>query len=100
MRHPCSRSSEPTRVSHFPSIAICLVGICGFVALAIDVGRVAVAKVECQAAADVAAMAGVRTLSGILPQNLTAASTAAQIARGRLELQGHGPVDLDLERRR
>ena len=48
------------RGSVLPIIALSLVALCGAVALAIDVGRIAVAKIQCQSAADVAAMAGAR----------------------------------------
>src|SRR6478735_3950402 len=47
-----------------PLVTICLVGLVGFVALAIDVGMVAVARTQAQSAADVAALAGARTLDG------------------------------------
>jgi len=47
-----------------PVVAICLVGIVGMVALAIDVGMVAVARNQAQNAADSAAMAGARTITG------------------------------------
>jgi hypothetical protein len=63
-----------------PIVGLALVALCGAVALAIDVGRIAVAKLECQNAADVASMAGARTLNGIMPQNLGAATTNAQNA--------------------
>ena len=43
-----------------PLIAISLVGLCGFIALAVDVGRVAIARVQIQTAADIAAAAGAR----------------------------------------
>ena len=36
--------------------------MCGFVALAIDLGLIAVAKTQCQNSADAAAMAGARSL--------------------------------------
>src|SRR5438067_1820786 len=47
-----------------PLVTVCLVGLVGFVALAIDVGMVAVARTQAQSAADVAALAGARTLDG------------------------------------
>ena len=50
------------------------------VALAIDVGRLAVAQSECQNAADVAAITGVRTLTTGSGTNQTAATTNAQNA--------------------
>lgn len=60
-----------------PLIAVCLVGLCGFVALAIDVGQMAVARDQCQIAADVAAMAAARDLDGIYPQDLNRATGQA-----------------------
>ena len=62
------QSRRPGSVA--PVIGVSLVALCGAVALAIDVGRIAVAKLQCQSAADVAAMAGARTLNGIMPQDL------------------------------
>src|SRR3954465_5683308 len=47
-----------------PLVTVCLVGLVGFVALAIDVGMVAVARTQAPGAADVAALAGARTLDG------------------------------------
>ena len=79
-----------------PAIAISLVGLCGAVALAIDVGRVAVAKLQCQSAVDVAAMAGARTLNGIMPQDLTSATTNAQNAALTYQIMGQPIVTSDL----
>src|SRR5262245_33046552 len=45
-------------------VALCVVLLIGFCALAIDLGLVAVARSQCQNAADAAAMAGARTLNG------------------------------------
>src|SRR5947209_19738598 len=45
-------------------VAVGLIGLITMVALAIDIGMVAVARNQCQNAADAAAMAGARTLSG------------------------------------
>ncbi|MCI0455361.1 MAG: Tad domain-containing protein [Gemmataceae bacterium] len=47
-----------------PMVALCLIGLIGLVALAIDIGIVAVARTQAQNAADSAAMAGARTLTG------------------------------------
>jgi len=63
-----------------PLLAVSLAALFGCVALAIDVGRLAVAKAQCQNAADLAAIAGVRTLSTGSAANLTAATTNAQNA--------------------
>ena len=79
-----------------PAIAISLVALCGAVALAIDVGRVAVAKLQCQSAVDVAAMAGARTLNGIMPQDLTSATTNAQNAAMTYQIMGQPIVTGDL----
>jgi hypothetical protein len=65
-----------------------MVALCGAVALAIDVGRIAVAKLECQNAADVAAMTGARSLNGIMPQDLNAATTNAKSAAAKYEIMG------------
>src|SRR5947209_8089068 len=47
-----------------PMVAIGLIALFGFIALAVDVGMLAVARTQCQNAADAAAMAGARTLTG------------------------------------
>jgi hypothetical protein len=47
-----------------PVVAVCLIGLMGLVALAIDIGMVAVARTQAQNAADSSAMAGARTISG------------------------------------
>src|ERR1700737_3548153 len=47
-----------------PLVVISLVGLLGFVALAVDVGVMMVARTQCQEAADSAAMAGAPTLDG------------------------------------
>jgi hypothetical protein len=46
-----------------PITVICLIGLCAFVALAIDLGMLAVSRGQCQNAADVAAMVGARYLN-------------------------------------
>ncbi|HZY83852.1 MAG TPA: pilus assembly protein TadG-related protein, partial [Gemmataceae bacterium] len=53
-----------------PLAAVSLVSVCGFVALAFDIGLIAVAKTQCQNSADAASMAGARTLDGTPGQNL------------------------------
>ncbi len=47
-----------------PLVVVTLMAMCGFVALAIDLGLIAVAKTQCQNAADAGAMAGARSLNG------------------------------------
>ena len=63
-----------------PLFALLLVAICGFVALAVDLGMVAMARTQCQNAADSAALAGARTINGSADSNLTAATANAQAA--------------------
>ena len=53
-----SKQSGESTGSVAPLVALGMVTLTGMAALAVDVGRIAVAKVECQSAADVAAMAG------------------------------------------
>ncbi len=48
---------------------VTLITLFTFLALAIDLGMLAVARTQCQAAADAAAMAGTRTLNGITSSN-------------------------------
>lgn len=57
----------PRRGSIIPMLAVCVVALFGFVALAIDLGMLMVARTECQNAADAAALVGVRTLDNRVP---------------------------------
>ncbi len=82
------RKRKRLRGSVLPLMAIAFVGICGFVALAVDVGRVAVARVQVQSAADVAATAAARALNGVLPQNLSAASSTATSSLSKYTILG------------
>lgn len=63
------QSSSRRRGAMVPLVAIALIGLLGFVALAIDIGIIAVARNRCQNAADVAALAGARTLNGDVANN-------------------------------
>jgi Flp pilus assembly protein TadG len=76
------------RGAALPIVAACIVGICGFVALAVDVGRMAVAKAEVQSIADVAATAATRSLNGVLPQNLALATQNANNAASNFSILG------------
>ncbi len=82
-----------------PVVALSLVALCGAVALGIDVGRVAVAKLECQSAADVAAMAGARSLNGVMPQNLSLATSNALAAAQQYAIMGQpvGAADVTVQ---
>jgi Flp pilus assembly protein TadG len=65
------------RGSILPLVVVSMVGMCGFVALAIDLGLIAVAKTQCQNAADAASMSGARALDGTSGQNLGDINTPA-----------------------
>jgi Flp pilus assembly protein TadG len=72
------QSARPRRRgSILPFLAFSLVGLCGLVALAVDLGMVMVAKAQCQNAADAAALAGARTLDGSSKGNTKAATANA-----------------------
>jgi hypothetical protein len=47
-----------------PLVTLCLVALVGLLALAIDIGMIAVARSQCQNAADAAASAGARVING------------------------------------
>src|SRR5947209_18222450 len=52
-----------------PLVAICTIALMGMLALAIDMGMVAIARSQAQNAAESAAMAGARTINGSTGQN-------------------------------
>ena len=64
-----------------PMLAICATALFSFVALATDLGMLAVARTECQNAADAAALAGARLLNnkpGVANNNRAAAEATAR----------------------
>jgi hypothetical protein len=61
-------------------VAISLVALCGFTALAVDVGMLVVAKAQCQNAADTAALTGSRSIDGSPSSNLSTATANAKNA--------------------
>jgi Putative Flp pilus-assembly TadE/G-like len=63
-----------------PLVTICLVGLMAFLALAIDIGMMAVARTQAQSAADIAALAGARTLTGTPGNNRANAEAEAREA--------------------
>lgn len=71
--HPAKRS----RGVIVPLTVVALVGLCGFIALSVDLGMLAVARAQCQDAADAAAVAGARSLNGSTGSNLSGATSAA-----------------------
>jgi Flp pilus assembly protein TadG len=70
------RPSRPqrSRGAILPLTAISIIGLCGFLALSIDLGMLAVARAQVQDAADSAAIAGARSL------NLNGATGSANLA--------------------
>src|SRR3954465_5953790 len=58
------RTTRRRRGAIGPLGAICLTGMLAFVALALDLGILMIVRNQCQNAADAAAMAGARTLTG------------------------------------
>jgi hypothetical protein len=63
-----------------PMLGVCLMALFGFVGLAVDLGILAVARTQCQNAADAAAMIGTRTINnndGVLYNNLPGAVAVA-----------------------
>ena len=71
---------QQKRGAILPLTAISIIGLCGFLALSIDVGMLAVARAQVQDAADAAAICGARSLIGS-QSNYVANSTAAAIAQ-------------------
>lgn len=86
-------SGRPARSgSVLPMLGVCLIGLFGFVALAVDLGMLAVSRTQCQNGADVAALVGTRTLNnkdGVAYNNLPAAMTALKaVASNNPHLSG------------
>ncbi|MDY3562860.1 Tad domain-containing protein [Gemmata sp. JC673] len=74
-------SRRGRRGTILPLLGVCLIGLFAFVALAVDLGMLAVSRTQSQNGADVAALVGTRTLNnrdGVAYNNLPAAVTAAQ----------------------
>lgn len=63
------RHERKRRGAVLPLVALCMIAIMGMLALAIDVGMVAIARSQCQNAADAASMAGARTINGLSSEN-------------------------------
>ncbi len=78
------------RGSVLPLFVICLVVLLGFLALGIDVGMMALARTQCQNAADCAALTGARALSGdpSTNNNIAACDPAARKAASANKLLG------------
>lgn len=76
------------RGSIIPLLTVSLVALCGFVALAVDLGMVAAARTQAQNAADTAAMAGARSIDGSDTPDLGKATTNAKTAAQANKLLG------------
>ena len=84
---------DPRRGTVLPLVGICLIGLFGFVALAVDLGLLAVSRTQCQNAADVAALVGCRNLNNkptVTNNNLAAAvALTKSSATGNPHLSGY-----------
>src|SRR5437868_5827129 len=60
-----------------PLVVLCSVALIGMIALAVDIGMVAVARSQAQNAADASAMAGARTINGSSGYNYSNVPTNA-----------------------
>jgi Flp pilus assembly protein TadG len=61
-------------------VSLLIVFLCGFISLSVEIATIAMVKVQCQNAADTAAMAGSRTLNGGSSSNLSASQSMAYSA--------------------
>ncbi|MCS6976491.1 MAG: Tad domain-containing protein [Gemmatales bacterium] len=88
------RAVRKRRGSVLPIVCLTCLGLLAFVALAVDVGVLAVARTQAQNVADSAAMAGARTLNGdkVNDNNLSAAVTAAMTAATSNRIMGKSVV--------
>jgi Flp pilus assembly protein TadG len=73
------QKAQRRRGSVLPLVVIGVVALCGFAALAVDIGMVMIARTQCQNAADAGAVAGARSLDGSAGGN-QAVATANAIA--------------------
>jgi Flp pilus assembly protein TadG len=83
------------RGSILPVVALLLVSLCGFTALSVEVATIATVKVQCQNAADSAALAGARTLNGGATSSTSLAQAnalTAASANSTLGLNGLGKL--------
>lgn len=78
MRRYSNCSKRPGAV--LPVVTVCLIGLLSFVALAIDVGIMAVARTQAQSTADIGALSGARTFNGLTGNNKSAAEDQARSA--------------------
>ncbi|MDB5305810.1 MAG: von Willebrand factor type domain protein [Gemmataceae bacterium] len=67
----CYTHRPARRGTVLPTLGVCLIGLFSFVALAVDLGMLAVSRTQCQNAADVAALVGTRNLDNKNPTSTT-----------------------------
>src|SRR5262245_54504158 len=87
----------PRAGSVLPLVVIGLVGLIGFVALAIDVGLIVAAKNQAQNAADVAAMTAARSLDGTPGSNLANALANGKAAAKQNSILSQPVQDSEVE---
>lgn len=83
MKWASATNRRDRRGTVLPMLGVCLIGLFGFVALAVDLGMLAVSRTQSQNGADVAALVGTRTLNnrdGVAYSNLPAAVAAVNSA--------------------
>ena len=71
---------EGRRGTILPIVTVCLGVLCGFTAMAIDIGLMSIAKNQLQNSADSASLTAARTLSGGSNPNLSGATSNGQAA--------------------
>ena len=91
-----NNTRDPRRGAILVLVAVSMIGICGFLAFAIDIGIILGAKNQSQNAADSAATAGARTIDGSASSNLTNATTNAQNAAIQNSVMGQPLTAADL----
>src|SRR5438105_1678396 len=87
--------------SVLPLLGVCLIGLFGFVALAVDLGVLAGGRTRGQDGAGVAALVGARTVSdggGVANSNLPAAVAAQQAAATTDPLRGASAAGAQITR--
>ena len=94
MRKPSKTARRDGTV--LPLVTICLVGLMAFLALGIDVGMMAVARTQAQAAADIASLAGARTLNGQPGNNRVNAEAEAREAARANSILGAPVTDAQI----
>ena len=96
MRRPSSKSRRRDG-SVLPLVCVCLVGLLGCLALAIDLSQVALAHSQCQHAADATALAAARALNGSPNNNEAGArQTGRAVAARQLVLNTAVNPDTEL----